>query len=98
MNTGGPANELELELHLQRVVLRDFTFNLRPLYWWRPMPIGDLPAGQGVDGLELVAVAKDTGLIVSLRFERSEFVNIATAGLQMLDAADAATDTRGGGD
>jgi hypothetical protein len=85
----GPANELELELHLQAVTLRDFAYRLQPLRAGPPW---------GVNGLELVATARDTGLKVSLRFDRGEFVNIATTGLAMLDAADAATDTQRGGD
>lgn len=82
---GGPANELELELHLQAVTLRDFDFRLAPLYNGFPVEVAPNP----IDGLELLAVAKDTGLRVSLRFERGEFVNVATAGLAMLDAGDA---------
>jgi hypothetical protein len=86
---GGPANELELELHLQRVTLRDFGYELLPLAAGPPW---------NMNGLELVATARDTGLRVSLRFDRSEFVNIATAGLAMLDQADEATETQEGGE
>lgn len=91
-----PANELELELHLQRVILRDFDYCLAPLLGLELRPgvfVRELD-GMGAGGLELEATAKDTGLRVSLRFERGEFVNLATAGLAMLDAADEAT--RGG--
>lgn len=73
----GPANEIEADLQLRRVVLRVFGFGLHPLH-----------DGEQLDGLELRAVAHELGLTVSLRFERSEFVNIATTGLHMLDAAD----------
>ena len=90
---GGPANEVNLELELREVLLRDFTFALKPLRW------GSVTDDSGrivtpVRGLELEATARDTGLRVSLRFERGEFVNLATAGLAGLDAAD--EQTRGG--
>ena len=90
----GPANELELELELRRVVLRDFRYELRPLLGveLRPGVYFREADGMGAGGIELVAVAKDTGLRVSLRFERGEFVNLATGGLAMLDAADDATE------
>lgn len=90
----GPANELDVELQLRAIVLRDFEYGLRPLLGLelRPGVYVREAEGLGAGGLELVAVAKDTGLKVSLRFERGEFVNLATAGLAMLDAADAATD------
>lgn len=84
----GAENELDIEATLKGVVLRNFLFTVEPLYG------GGLPP-YPVDGLGLRFIAQDTGLVVSLRFERSEFVNLATAGLQMLDAAD---EIQGGGD
>lgn len=88
----GPANELELDVKLRRVLLRDFDYRLGPR-----MAEPELVApgvyrnpGAGVDGLELLVRARDTGLEIVLRFERGEFVNVATAGLAMLDLADAA--------
>jgi hypothetical protein len=95
-----PVNSVDIDLNLRAIVLRRFTFELHPLResWQRVSEDYEQP-GLPVNGLELRAVAVDTGLKVSLRFERGEFVNIATAGLHMLDAADAlATDTEGGGD
>lgn len=87
-----PANSLDVDLELRGVLLRDFEYRLEPLEGIEARP-GVWVAGAG--GLELLAVARDTGLKVSLRFERSEFVNLATAGLAMLDAADEKT---GGGE
>lgn len=84
------ANEVDVDLQLRGVTLREFDFSLAPLWPLEP--------SDPVDGLELRLRARDTGLVVSLRFERGEFVNIATAGLTMLDAADAATETNGGGE
>ncbi len=83
------GNEVEVEMpvvtaRVRRVVLRRFLFSLTPI-----------GGAGGTDGLELELVAADTGLTVSVRFERSEFVNIATAGLQMLDEADGAEPTEG---
>jgi FAD/FMN-containing dehydrogenase len=101
----GPANELEVDVNLRRLVLRDFTYGVGAI---RPVT-AELVAGAGsedelaaaleglpVDGLELILRAADTGLQVSARFERSEFVNLATAGLALLDAADATELTEGG--
>jgi hypothetical protein len=96
-----PVNSVDIDLNLRAIVLRRFTFELHPLResWQRVSEDYGPPMRGPVNGLELRAVAVDTGLKVSLRFERGEFVNIATAGLHMLDAADAlATDTEGGGD
>ena len=93
----GPLNELDVELQLRAVVLRDFRYELRPLLGLELRPgvfVRELD-GMGAGGLELRAVAEDTGLTVSLRFERGEFVNLATGGLAMLDAADAGEPKRG---
>jgi len=88
-------NELELQVEVRRILLRDFAYRLGPLRSGSNGTLGRF-AGEGVDGLELELTARDTGLQISLRFERGEFVNVATAGLQMLDAADAATDSTEG--
>lgn len=87
MTEGVAVNAIEADLQLRGVTLRQFRFVLLPLR----------SRGQ-VDGLELRAFADELGLTVSLRFDRSEFVNIATTGLQMLDAADAAARHTGGGE
>lgn len=88
---GHPAvNEIEADLQLRGVTLRAFGFGLHPLR--------QDPDDARLDGLELRAVAHDLGLTVSLRFERGEFVNIATTGLHMLDAADEVAERGGGGD
>lgn len=80
---------MELELVFQRrILLRDFAYRLGPLTAESDGMLGRF-AGAAVDGLELELTARDTGLQISLRFERGEFVNVATAGLAMLDAADA---------
>lgn len=91
----GPANELELEVQLQRVTLRDFDYRLEPLRG--PVEVRSAVFAEGVKGLELEVTARDTGLRVSLRWERFEFVNLATAGLAMLDAGDAADEQKGRG-
>ena len=101
----GPANELEVDVNLRRLVLRNFTYGIGPI---RPVT-AELVAGAAteselaaaleglpVDGLELILRASDTGVQVSARFERSEFVNLATAGLRILDAADATELSEGG--
>lgn len=99
MMNGAPTNELELDLQIRRITLRDFTFSLKPL---RAVMFDDTQEeafyrGERppVTGVELEAIAKDTGIVVSLRFDRGEFVNLATAALAGLDAADEET---GGGE
>lgn len=87
----GPGNEFELDVTLHRVTLRDFDYRLEPL----PPELRELSPGVflrpelGAGGIELAVLARDTGLEIVLRFERSEFVSVATGGLAMLDAADA---------
>lgn len=104
---GGPelANEVGVEVALRSVTLRNFTYVLAPLRSAAAELVAtvqdadELQArleGVPVDGLELRVMARDTGLYVSLRFERGEFVNLATAGLQVLDRADATELPRGG--
>lgn len=89
-------NELELEVSLRRIVLRNFAYRLGPLHAGADEGLGRFPGlGAAPAGVELELTARDTGLQISLRFERGEFVNVATAGLQMLDAADAAGSTEG---
>lgn len=91
-----PDNSIEADLQVRAVTLRRFDFVLLPIYRQvTPENITDEPT---VDGLELRAAAHELGLTVSLRFERGEFVNIATTGLQMLDAADAVAESGGGGE
>lgn len=101
------ANELEVDVNLRRLILRNFTYGIGPI---RPVThellteaaaggpdeLAAAIEGLPVDGLELVLIAADTGLKVSARFERSEFVNLATAGLRILDAADATEIPEGG--
>lgn len=69
--------------------LAGFSFMLRPL--------GE-PASGRLDGLALDVVPQSERFQVSLLFERSEFVNIATAGLAMLDAGDEASERTEGGE
>ena len=106
--SGESSNEVQVELAIpvpdvRAVTLRNFTYRLQPLRKIRAegfLPDAEAAAeyleGIPVDGLELVAIARDTGLQVSLRFARSEWVNIATGGLAILDAADAAELPEGG--
>jgi len=67
---------------VQGVILREFVWLLRPLS----------DESGAADGVELLCTAHDSDLTVSLRFDRGEFVSVATEGLRILDAADAATD------
>ncbi len=67
---------------VRNVTLRRFAFQLTPL----------VTDGR-TDGLKLMLIAADIGCQVSALFDRAEFVNIATAGMTMLDVADA---TEGG--
>lgn len=87
------ANEIQVDVALRRVVLRDFDYRLAPLGIELAGP-GVLLA-RSVDGIELLVRARDTGLEVLLRFDRSEFVNVATTALAMLDAADVTDHTEG---
>jgi hypothetical protein len=87
-----PENELTIDVTLYRVMLRNFEYRVAPLFFSRDTPY----AYPAANGIELVLKARDTGLEVVLRFDRSEFVNMATAGLTMLDAADATEPPRGG--
>jgi len=94
----GPANDLELDVSIivRRIVLRDFLYRLSPLAG--PVTLNGAAAVEHgpATGLELLLRARDeTGLEVLLRFDRSEFVNVATTGLAMLDAADATEPTEG---
>lgn len=105
----GQPNEVQIEMEIpipvpnvRGVILREFVWLLRPLRQLRGEQFASAEEyeaaveGIPVDGLELLATARDTGLTVSLRLERGEFVNIATAGLSMLDAADATEIPEGG--
>lgn len=65
-----------------------FDFMLRPL---------GTPGTSEVQGLALDVIPPSGRVQVSLLFDRGEFVNIATAGLAMLDEGDAAAAERGGG-
>lgn len=73
----------------QVMAFAGFDFMLRPL---------GTPGTAEVQGLALDVVPRSRRVQVSLLFDRSEFVNIATAGLAMLDAGDAAADETGGGE
>jgi hypothetical protein len=103
------ANQIDAEVTIRSVVLRSFTYQVAPIQPVTAELITDeagfllageeLAAaleGRPVDGIELSFAADDLGLTVSLRFERGEFVNLATAGLRMLDAADATELPEGG--
>ena len=92
-------NELRVSVQPPRVeelVLRRFGWRLNAL------PEGALVASEAVAGieLELDALLDGTGELtkIRLRLDRSEFVNIATGGLTLLDAADAGAsyETEGG--
>lgn len=77
------AVDAEMTFRIRSVTLRHFGYRLRPL----PAPRQD---GSAVNGIELELSTPD-GMTVSARFDRSEFVQIATTALAMLDAADADT-------
>lgn len=99
-------NSIEADLQIRDVTLRRFGFGLHPLFehdFEGGPRCGvehehDSSCFRRMNGLELRAIAHELGLTVSLRFERGEFVNIATTGLQMLDAADEVANRGGGGE
>lgn len=73
----------------QVMALAGFDFMLRPL---------GTPGTAEVQGLALDVVPRSRRFQVSLLFDRGEFVNIATTGLHMLDAADEVASRGGGGE
>jgi hypothetical protein len=103
------ANQIDADVTISSVTLRSFTYQVAAI---QPVTAelvldeaGFLLAGEElaaalegrpVDGIELTITPNDLGLTVSLRFERGEFVNLATAGLRILDAADATELPEGG--